>query len=132
MLEHLPSFAELAQHRPQLEANLEGLLQRGLALRYRLEDTQRLLQSGPGVQESSPRGSLPSSLPEILHCLLPQLAPDCVMGEPLDLVAQPVGVKLFQGINDARVDVAATFVEQPAICDLVREGVLEGILQVGE
>ena len=30
MLKHLPAFTELAQHRPQLEANLEGLLQRGL------------------------------------------------------------------------------------------------------
>ena len=33
VLEHLPDFTELAQHRPQLEANLEGLLHRGLALR---------------------------------------------------------------------------------------------------
>ena len=33
MLEHLPDLTELAQHRPQLEANLEGLLHRGLALR---------------------------------------------------------------------------------------------------
>ena len=33
VLEHLPPFTELAQHRPQLEANLEGLLQRSLAFR---------------------------------------------------------------------------------------------------
>ena len=32
-LEHLPDFTELAQHRPQFEANLEGLLHHGLALR---------------------------------------------------------------------------------------------------
>ena len=52
------------------------------------------------------------------------------MGEPLDLLAQPVGVKLFHGIHDARVDVAATFVEHPAVGDVVGEGVLEGVLQV--
>ena len=33
VLEHLPAFTELAQHRPQLKADFEGLLQRGLALR---------------------------------------------------------------------------------------------------
>ena len=52
------------------------------------------------------------------------------MGKPLDLLAQPVGVKLFYGIHDARVDVAATFVEHPTVGDVVGEGVLERILQV--
>ena len=52
------------------------------------------------------------------------------MGEPLDLLAQPVGVKLFYGIHDARVDVAAALAEHPAVGDVVGEGVLEGILQV--
>ena len=32
VLKHLLAFTELAQHWPQLEANLEGLLQRGPAL----------------------------------------------------------------------------------------------------
>jgi hypothetical protein len=32
------------------------------------------------------------------------------MGEPFDLFAKPVGVKLFYGIHDLRVDVAAAFV----------------------
>ena len=32
-LQRPPDFAELTQHRPQLEADLEALLQRGRALR---------------------------------------------------------------------------------------------------
>ena len=67
-----------------------------------------------------------------MHCLLLQLALDGVIGEPLDLLAQPVGVKLFYGIHDARVDFAATFVEHPTVGDVVGEGVLERILQVGK
>src|SRR6516162_1673476 len=52
------------------------------------------------------------------------------MGEPLDLLAEPVGVQLFYGIYDARVDVATALVEHPAVGDVVSEGVHEGVLQV--
>ena len=47
----LPDFTELVQHRPELEADLERLLQRGQALRHRPEDPQRLLEPGPGIPE---------------------------------------------------------------------------------
>src|SRR5262249_53948386 len=73
---------------------------------------------------------LASGLPEIVHCLLLQLGPDRVMGEPLDLLAEPVGVQLFYGIHDARVDVATALVEHSSVGDVVGEGVLEGVLQV--
>ena len=75
-LQRPPDFTELVQHRPQLEADLEGLLQRGLALRQRIEDAERLLEPDPGVRERRPRGRLESGLPEIVHRLLPQLAPE--------------------------------------------------------
>jgi len=45
------------------EADLEGLLQRGLALRQRLEDTQRLLEPRPGVLERRLRGRLEADVP---------------------------------------------------------------------
>ena len=41
-------LTEPDQHRPQLEADLEALLQRGRALRQRREDAQRLLEPDPG------------------------------------------------------------------------------------
>src|SRR5215472_17599337 len=43
-LERRRDFAELDQGRPQLDADVEGLLQRGRALRQRREDLQRLLE----------------------------------------------------------------------------------------
>ena len=52
------------------------------------------------------------------------------MGEPLDLLAETGRRKAFHGIHDARVDLAATFVEHSAVGDVVGEGVLEGVLQV--
>src|SRR5262249_36743138 len=65
-----------------------------------------------------------------MYRLLLQLGPDCVMGELLDLLAEPVGVQLFYGIHDARVDVATALVEHSSVGDVVGEGVLEGVLQV--
>ena len=56
----------------------------------RFEDAQRLLEPDPGVQERRPRGRLEPGLPEIVHRLLPQLAPQGVMGEPLDLLVQAI------------------------------------------
>ena len=88
LLEHRSAFTELAQHPPQLEPNLEGLLERGLALRQRRYNSQSLLETSPGVRQRRSRGRLSSSLPEIVHCLLPLLAPHSVMGKPLDLLAQ--------------------------------------------
>ena len=120
LLEHLPAFAELAQHRPQFEANLKVLLQRGLALRQFLENSQRLLKPSPGVRERRPCRRLPSGLAEVVHCLLFQFAANGMMGEPLDLLAEPVGVELFYGIHDARVDVAAAFLKYAVIGDVVR------------
>ena len=65
-----------------------------------------------------------------MQCLLVQLAPDSVMGKPLDLLAQSVDVEIFYSVHDARVDAAAVFVEQPTVGDVVAERVFEGILQV--
>ena len=88
VLEHRSAFTELAQHPPQLEANVEGLLERGLALRQCRENSQSLLETSPGVRQRRSRGRLSSGLPEIVHCLLPHLAPHSVMGKPLDLLTQ--------------------------------------------
>jgi hypothetical protein len=93
-LQGLPDFRELGQHRSQLEADVEGQLQCRLALRQRLEGAERLLEPGPGVRERRPSGRLESGLPKVVHRLLPQLAPQGMMGEPLDLPAEAIGVKV--------------------------------------
>jgi hypothetical protein len=69
-----PNVTEVDQHWPQLEADLEGLLQRGLTLRQRLEDIEGVLEPDPGVSGRRPRGRLESRLPEVVHRLLSQVA----------------------------------------------------------
>jgi hypothetical protein len=53
-----PGFTESAQHRPELEADVESLLERGLILGERFENAERLLESGPSLREHRSRGRL--------------------------------------------------------------------------
>ena len=70
MIEHLPDFAELAQHRSHVEVDLERLLHGGLAVRLGLQQLQRFLVRTSGVQERRTRGRLCSGLPQILYSLV--------------------------------------------------------------
>jgi hypothetical protein len=84
-------LVEQGQHRMQLEANVDSLLQRGWALRHLREDTQRSLEPDSGIRQLRPPGRLDSRPPEIVHRLLPHLAPEGVVGEPLDLLGSRSG-----------------------------------------
>jgi hypothetical protein len=129
-LQHSPAFTELLHHRAQLEADLERLLQGGLAFRQRLEDPQRVLEPDPRVLGRRPRSRLESGLPKIVDRLLPQLAPKGVMGEPLDLSTETIPVKCLDRLHDPRVKLAAASVQQTVVCHLVSESVLEGVLKI--
>ncbi len=89
-LQHPPGFAELLHRRAQFEADLERLLQRRLTLWQRLEDAQRLFEAGARVLGRRPSRRLESGLPEIVNRLFPQLTPEGVIGEPLDLLAETI------------------------------------------
>jgi hypothetical protein len=121
---------ELGQHRPQLEADLEDLLQSELGLRERLKNAECLFEPSPGFLERRPRGRLESSLPEIVRRLLPQLALEGVMGEPLSLLAEALLLERLERGNDPRVKLPPTLLQQAPVRDLVRERVLEGVLQI--
>src|SRR5205823_6614564 len=51
-LQRPPGLTELVQHRPQLHANLEGLLQQGWGLGKRVDECQRLLEPVSGFFET--------------------------------------------------------------------------------
>ena len=54
------------------------------------------------------------------------------MGEPLDLLAEAVSVERLDRLDDPRVERAAPLLQQAAVGDLVRERVLEGVLEIRE
>jgi hypothetical protein len=54
------------------------------------------------------------------------------MGQPLGLLGDALGRELLDGLGDAGVQGALPLVEQPLVGHLVRERVLEGVLEVRE
>jgi len=50
--------------------------------------------------------------------------------EPLDVLVQPLGLKLLDRGDDARVHGAAALAEQARVRHLVGESVLEGVLEL--
>jgi hypothetical protein len=90
-----------AQTRPRRRSSFNR------SARASAENAERLLEPDPGVLERRPRGRLESRLPEILHGLLPQLALERVMGEPLDLLSEAICVERLDCADDPRVKLAA-------------------------
>lgn len=62
--------------------------------------------------------------------LLPTFASKRMVGELLDVLAQPIGVQPLDGVDDLAVQCAATLQEQTIVRDIVGQCVLEGVLQL--
>src|SRR5262249_42137530 len=120
------TFPELNQNLPQLQTDLEAPLQRELTIRQPLEGDERLFKPCSGVLEGRARLRLLSSVGEIVYRLLPELAPQGMMGEPLDLLAKSISVERLDRVDDSRVKLAATLPQHAAVRDLVGECVREG------
>ena len=128
-LQSQPDLTELGQHGPELEADLEGLVERGRAVRQRGEDAERLFEPGPGVPECRARGRFESGLPEVVHRLLSQLSPTGVMREPLDVLTEAIRVERLDRLDDPRMKLMAALLQQPAVRDVLGERVREGVLR---
>ena len=55
-----------------------------------------------------------------------------MLGQPVDLLGQPVGSKAFESLHDVGVQRAPSLLQQTAVGDLVRQGVLEGVFALWE
>ena len=96
------------------------------------EGRQRLLEAADGLPVGRAAERLGAGLAEIGDRLLPHLAAERVVREPLDVLGEPVGVEPLDGLDDPGVEGAPPLLEQAAVGDLVGEGVLERVLEVGE
>jgi hypothetical protein len=81
------------ERRAQVEAQVDRQGQRVGRLREVLEGDEGLLEAGPRLTVRRPAGRLDPRLPKTAHGLVPHLAVERVVGEPLDLLGQPVGMR---------------------------------------
>jgi hypothetical protein len=85
------------------------------------------------VRDRLPVGRAPQrlrpGLVEIRDGLVGELTPYGVASQPLDVLAQPVGVQALDRLDDARVERPPAVTEEGAVGDLVGQRVLEGVLE---
>lgn len=64
---------------------------------------QRLLEPGHRCSKGRSLGRLGSGLAEIVHGLVPQLASERVMSEPVDVLGKPTFAQPLDGVDDLRM-----------------------------
>ena len=96
------------------------------------EGAERLLEVPHGLAVGRPRHGLLPRLPAVGQGLVPHLAPQGMVGQPFDLLGQPVAGERLEGLDDAGMERAPPLLQQAAVGHLVGEGVLEGVLELGE
>src|SRR5262249_8348061 len=96
------------------------------------EGTKRLLEGPNSFTVGRPRHRLLPCLPALRKSLGPPLPPQGVVGQAFGLLSYPVPSESFQGPDDARMQRPPPLLEEAAVGHLVRQGVLEGVFQLGE
>src|SRR5262249_41101141 len=89
-LQDLPNLTQVPQQWSQLDPDFESVPHGGWACRQGLDDTQRLLKPRPRVLGRGPCGRPLSSLAEIGHSLLAQVAAHGVISELLNIPAETI------------------------------------------
>ena len=96
------------------------------------EGTERLLEVPHGLAVGRPRQGLLPRLPAVRQGLVPHLAPQGMVRQAFDLLGHPVPSERLQGLDDAGMQRPPPLLEQAAVGHLVGQGVLEGVLALGE
>jgi hypothetical protein len=125
-------LSQLEQHSPKLDPKVDGLLQRLAGLGQIRQGHQGLLEEDRRLAVGGPGERLGAGLSKVRHGLVPHLAPERVVGQPLDVLAQSVGMEALDRLHDPGVEGAPPILQETAVGHVVGQGVLEGVLEVGE
>ena len=125
-------LAERHQQLAQLEPDVDRLFHGRPGARQMAERRERLVEvcGGRRVRRAARRPRRGSAAPR--HRLVPQLTLHRMMGEALDVVVEAVAVELPDRVHHRGMEGAAPGIEQALVGDLVRQRVLEGVLEVRE
>ena len=127
VFEDRPVISERKERIAQVEAQIDGLLDGVTTVREMLQRTQRLLEARHRLAVGRARHRLGPGLPAVAQGLVPHLAPQGMVGQPFDLLAQPVGIERLQCLHDLGMQGAPPLLQQAAVGHLAGEGMLEGV-----
>jgi hypothetical protein len=130
--EHPPEFAQRHERSAQVEAEVDGLRLGVMPLWETLQRLQRLLEGRRRLMVCRLGHGPGSSLAAVGYSLVPYLTPQGVVGQSVHLLGQPVGIQLLHGHHNAGVQHPSPLLQQAAVGHLVGEGMLEGVLPLGE
>ena len=125
-------IARWTERQAQGEPEIDGLLARVARLRQMREGTERLLEVPHGLAVGRPRQGLLPRLPAVRQGLVPHLAPQGMVRQAFDLLGHPVPGERLQGRDNAGMQHPPPLLQQAAVGHLLRQGVLEGVDQLGE
>ncbi len=125
-------LAEADERSLEFEPEVDGLLARLGALGQMPQGAEGLLEAAHGLPVGGARDGLGGGLAQVRHGLRPHLPPQGVLREPLDVLAEAIGVERLDRRHDPGVQRAPPLVEHAAVGHLVGERVLEGVFEIGE
>src|SRR5438445_1081500 len=123
-------FSERKESSSKVKAKIDGLLQPLAGLGQMPEGNQRLLEASDGLSVGRSPQCLGTTLSEVRDRQLPHLTPHGMVGQPLDVLGQPVRIAALDGADNAGVQLLAPFLEQSAVSDFMGERMLEGVLAI--
>src|SRR5262249_2617217 len=125
-------FEQRCERMTKLESEVDRELQRLTIRRRRSKRGQRLFEALDGFPISTATHRLVPSPTKVGNRLVLLLGSERMVGEMIDLLGEAIRVGLLDSVDDPRVEEASTFLEQATVCDLVGQGVLERVLEIGE
>ena len=119
-------FAERHQGIAQVESQINSLFQRVAVLGEMFQGRQRLLKTRYGFAVRRTSGRPGSGLPAIGQGLVPHCTPEGMVRQAVHLFGQVVRGEVFEHLDNAGMQAPPSLLEQTAVGDLMRQGVLEG------
>src|SRR5215467_4182986 len=97
-----------------------------------LGSLQRLLEPRDRLPVGRVGEGLYTGLPKVAQGAVPELRLPSMVGQPFDVLAEPIRVKALDALHDACVHLPATLVQEGPLRDLPGEPVLEHVLRLRE
>jgi hypothetical protein len=125
----LPQFD---QREIQSEAELEGQHPGVTLLGQLCEGLEGLVEIGHGLTERGAVVGLGAGLLAVGHGFVPHLTPQGMVRQAFDRLGHPLGRQRLESFDNACMQHPPSLLQEAPVGHLVRQGVREGVVRVGE